>query len=260
MTRPPATMATAPGSRMSTEPFPPQSTRLGPARRVAFFDVDETLISAKSMIDFWSWWAAREPGALPPLTTLLARARLGGSRAELNQDYYRAFAGLPEARLAAAGRGWYEDYRSHPDAFVVATVSALYEHSAARHAVVLVSGSHRACLEPLAEDLGADDILCTEQLTDASGRLTGETVRPMIGEAKAEAVHTFLTKAGLSTRDCFAYGDHSSDLSLLRSVGRATVIGEDPVLLDHARREDWERLSARTGPLPRRPRGGRHTA
>ncbi|MFJ7125791.1 HAD family hydrolase [Streptomyces sp. NPDC098101] len=220
----------------------------GGGRAVAFFDVDETLIPAKSMVAFWRWWAAREPGLLPSIDALLARGREEGRRAEVNREYYRAFAGIPVAEFLAAGRRWYAEYRTGPDAFVTAALAALHEHRAAGHAVVLVSGSHRACLEQLAGELGAERLLCTEQDVGPDGRLTGGVVRPMIGEAKVAAVRAFLARSGIPARECFAYGDHSSDLPLLTGVGRAGVVGEDPVLLEHAERLGWRRLSARTGP------------
>ncbi|WP_345942878.1 HAD-IB family hydrolase [Streptomyces sp. SID486] len=215
---------------------------------MAFFDVDETLISAKSMVAFHDWRFRQARGALPSLDEVVKSAGPGASRAELNRAYYRAFAGTAVADLAAAGRQWYDEYRRGAHAFVPAAVSALREHAAAGHLVVLVSGSHHACLDPLAEELGADRLLCTELRADAAGRLTGELARPMIGPAKAEAVRALLAETGVEARDCFAYGDHSSDLPLLQSVGSATVVGEDPVLLGHAAREGWARLPASAGP------------
>jgi phosphoserine phosphatase len=103
-----------------------------------------------------------------------------------NRAYYRHFAGASAAAVRAAGRAWYADYRERPDAFVAAALRALQAHRAAGDHIVLVSGSFDACLAPLAADLGAGLVLCSDPLLAADGAYTGETGTPMIGQAKAQ--------------------------------------------------------------------------
>ncbi|MFE8938819.1 HAD family hydrolase [Streptomyces sp. NPDC007872] len=211
----------------------------------AFFDVDETLMSAKTMLSFRTWWDTRSGGDTTWLQELLHSP---SDRMEKNRAYYRRFAGVPHGLFLAAGHEWYEDHRRGPAPFVVAGLRALRRHRAADHRIVLVSGSHRACLDPIARDLGVDDVLCTELDVDEEGVLTGEIIRPMIGEAKATAVTAVLAESGTPPELCFAYGDHSSDLPLLSMVGTPMVVGEDPVLLSHARDRGWPVLPATAGP------------
>ncbi|MFE0178870.1 HAD family hydrolase [Streptomyces sp. NPDC059002] len=218
--------------------------------RVAFFDVDETLISAKSMWDFWTHWArtAADPPARCDLAEVLPDVSRQ-SREDANRAYYRLFAGVAAARLEEAGRSWYAGYRARPDAAVAATLTELRRHQRNGDRVALVSGSFPACLTPLAEDLGADLVLCTRQITDQDGLLTGEVLRPVIGEAKVAAVATALADWSVDPASCFAYGDHSSDLPMLRVVGHPVAVGADPVLVEHARRPGWRLLPALVGPL-----------
>ncbi|MFC3995594.1 HAD family hydrolase [Nocardiopsis sediminis] len=221
-------------------------------RRAAFFDVDETVISAKSMFDFLRYWMERngargEDGAEYERTAGRLRdlAHNGGlPRTEVNRAYYRLYAGVPLAELMEAGRAWYARYRERPDAFVPASLAALAAHRRSGDTVVLVSGSFPGCLEPIAADLGADLVLCTEPLAGDDGILTGEVRRPMIGEAKADAVQQTIADLGLDPADCSAYGDHATDLDMLGRVGHPSVVGEDPVLLAHARENGWPVLSA----------------
>ncbi|MEV5387726.1 HAD family hydrolase [Streptomyces sp. NPDC052721] len=233
------------------------ASRSAGIRRIAFFDVDETLITVKSMLDF----AQQAPHSLGEDKTaqpheglhrggtdLAALRRRGASRAEMNRVYYRRYAGVALARLQKAGRDWYHAYRTRPDGYITAGLAALARHRRAGHTIVLVSGSARPLLTPLAEDLGADRILCTEQLADAQGILTGEVARPMIGEAKAEAVTEVMAQLRVPTTDCFAYADHASDLDMLRAVGNPVVVGPDPVLARYARASDWPVLPADAGP------------
>ncbi|MYS41938.1 HAD-IB family hydrolase [Streptomyces sp. SID5998] len=222
---------------------------VGTRPALAFFDVDETVIAEKSLISFWEHWKSRCPawaaaGAARPPAEAQAR-----DRAELNRWYYRRYAGVPLAVLEAAGRLWYDDYRGGGSAFVRPAVDAVTAHRAAGREVVLVSGSMRPLLTPLAKDLGASAILCTELVVAAGGALTGEVQRPMIGGAKAEAATRLMRARGADPGECFAYGDHESDLSLLRAVGKPVVVGDSPRLNDAAQRFGWPVAPALRGPL-----------
>ncbi|MER6806269.1 MULTISPECIES: hypothetical protein [Streptomyces] len=70
---------------------------------IVFFDVDETLITAKSMVSFRNWWEVCHGGDRDWLAKLL---RTATGRAEQNRASYRAFAGVPGREFLAAGRRW----------------------------------------------------------------------------------------------------------------------------------------------------------
>ncbi|MFD6530633.1 HAD family hydrolase [Streptomyces sp. NPDC060184] len=216
--------------------------------RAAFFDVDETLITAKSMFDFLHSWIVDRGGEEEEYAAVMrqvhAMAASGTDRTEINRFYYRRFAGVSQRELTAAARAWYDAYRLRPDGFVRATVSALRAHVAAGDTVVLVSGSFRGCLEPLTGDLPAHRILCSEPLVDGDGLLTGEVERPMIGTAKGQALGETVRELGFAFEDCHAYGDHASDLTMLTQVGHPHAVGADPVLDEYAVRLGWDRLPA----------------
>ncbi|MGH3793849.1 MAG: HAD family hydrolase [Pseudonocardiaceae bacterium] len=219
----------------------------------AFFDVDDTLLSAKSMFVFLRHWIEQRDGDddayQKVMADIHAKVESGVHRTEINRIYYRIFAGVPFVDLLAAGRSWYRRYRESPTAFVGATLSAVIKHQARGDIVVLVSGSFQACLEPLATELGAGGVVCTEPIVDEEGRLTGEVVRPMIGENKAFGVAETIASLGLRPDDCFCYADHSSDLHMLVKVGHPSVVGKDPILLEHARCNGWPVLPADPAPL-----------
>jgi HAD superfamily hydrolase (TIGR01490 family) len=219
----------------------------------AFFDVDETLLNAKSLFEFLRFWQARQgdDGRAHDrvMTQVRDLAAAGTDRAVINRVLFRPYRGASPDELAAAGEDWYRSVRSRPAGFVRSGLDALARHRSAGHTVVLVSGSAAACLAPLARDLGADLVICTEPVVGADGRLTGEVVVPMIGEAKRRAVEEVLAGRGLDRSQCHAYGDHASDLGMLTAVGHAYAIGSDAPLLAHARARGWPVLSARPGPL-----------
>jgi HAD superfamily hydrolase (TIGR01490 family) len=222
--------------------------------RAAFFDVDETLIAAKSMFAFLRFWLAQrgDDGSDYRIAfgRLSAMASEGVDRSAINGAYYRLFAGVTLAELLDAGETWYAQLCSEPEPFVAATLAALARHRTAGHAIVLVSGSFRPCLEPLAAHVGAHTVVCTEPVVDDDGRLTGEVRRPMIGARKASAVAEVMAALAVCPAHCYAYADHASDVDMLSLVGHGVVIGRDPVLTSRAGSAGWRLLSPSRGPAP----------
>lgn len=214
-------------------------------RPIAFFDVDETLVAGKTMREFLRFH----------LGTAKADARWRGlvadaaTRVEANRRYFRLYAGTRWTDLVEAGREWYAWWSRRPDGYVSGGLRALRHHRATGHAIVLVSGSFLPCLQPLAEHLGAEAVLCTRPEVDPDGVLTG-AAEPMIGRAKAVAAHRLAANWRVPAGHCFAYGDHVSDLDLLTAVGHPTVVGDDPELARHAARHGWPRLPAHPVPAP----------
>ncbi|MFJ5233128.1 HAD family hydrolase [Kitasatospora sp. NPDC088391] len=220
-----------------------------PSRRAvtaaAFFDVDETLIGAKSMFRFLEhYWRAVGRPDRDYLDTWDRFARLpaeGVTREQSNRLFYRLFAGDEVAEVTRHGAEWFAAALARGDLWNPSGLTAFRRHRAAGHLTVLVSGSFPPCLDPLAAALGADLVLCSRP-EQADGRYTGELATPMIGETKATAARTLMATHHLDPADCHAYGDHPSDLPLLHQVGHPVVIGDDPTLTHLATRAGWTRL------------------
>jgi HAD superfamily hydrolase (TIGR01490 family) len=229
-------------------------------RTVAFFDVDETLINARSMYRFleFSLAATGRPAAeyerLRAEFTALAKA--GVAREDINRLFYRPFAGQPVAEVYQLGREWFAGERRSPAFFHLASVGALALHRGAGHLTALVSGSFPACVAPIAEAIGADAVLCTVP-DQVDGSYTGAIGRPMIGVVKAEAARGFAGAHDANIGACWAYGDHASDLELLGAVGNPVVVGDDAVLREYAETRGWRRLAPSGGfaetTVPREP-------
>lgn len=216
---------------------------------IAFFDVDETLVATKTMLSFWDFWTREtETGRFEGRQPLSPARLLSLPREEANRAYFRHFAGVPETELLAAGRRWYTAGRGTSVTFLPETLRSLDRHRRRGHRIVLVSGSLHACLDPIAEEIGADQVLCTEQAATEDGVLTGELVRPMIGDAKARAVEALLDTWDTDARVCHAYGDHPSDLPMLRMVGHPVVVGGHCGLTRIAHDQGWRVIPARPSP------------
>jgi len=219
----------------------------GNSGRAAFFDVDETLIGLKSMFDFLEFYLEQQgepPSTYHRLTAELHRMAASGSpRQEVNRHYYRFYAGHSAQRLARSGRDWFDRRLAAGGLFTAEPTARLKWHLRGGDCVMLLSGSFAACLDPIAEHLGAHWALGTRPRI-RRGDLTGEVLTPIIGPAKGRAARVTMALRGLDPAVCAAYGDHSSDLDLLRSVGQPVVVGGDPVLTEYAARVGWERIAA----------------
>ncbi|WP_037603372.1 HAD family hydrolase [Streptacidiphilus rugosus] len=222
-------------------------------RRAAFFDLDETLVAHTTLLSFLRHHLAATGRPAGEYERVVADIRQvgvrGGGREEANRAFYARFAGESVADLAACGEEWFRRQLAAGGFFHEPGVSALDRHRAEGHRTVVVSGSFFACLDPVVRHLGADAAFGTEPVVE-DGRMTGAIVEPMIGAAKGRLVASWAAKHGVDAADCFAYGDHASDLELLRAVGHPVAVGEDPVLRAHVARNGGRTLPG-VAPRPR---------
>jgi HAD superfamily hydrolase (TIGR01490 family) len=213
-------------------------------RSAAFFDIDGTLTDTTTMFDFLAHHLAAH-GRSDQYTTLQgqlrAMAQAGADRADRCRAYYQVYAGVQESSLMAEGERWFCE-RITTGGFLNPSALAAYRaHAVAGDLTVLVSGSFPACLQPLAEYLGADVLLCSRPEV-RGGRYTGAITNPMIGAAKAEAVARLATERALSLKRSHAYGDHLSDVAFMELVGSPVVVGHDPLMRRHAAVRGWRCL------------------
>ncbi|MDH6624482.1 HAD superfamily hydrolase (TIGR01490 family) [Streptomyces sp. LBL] len=220
---------------------------------LVFCDVDETLISLKSMFDFLRFQLVRRHEAEGEKRyqriagELRRQSAAGAPRAEVNRAYYRAYAGESAAEMAQLGRVWFALGAADPKFFIASTVAELARHRAAGAEVVLVSGSFAPCLDPIAERVGAVHLLCTSPTVE-NGVYTGEVPEPVIGEGKRSAVLRMLAEhPGISPLDCFAVGDHPSDFPMLDCVGHPRGVGDDPAVREYLDRRREQSASAHPG-------------
>lgn len=225
---------------------------------VAFFDVDETLLSVRTLESFLLHYLRDVPSmASPNRLRELAAQVVELDRTAFNRLYFSLWAGQPTEQVRAAGRRWYAEQSVQPDFFRPNVLQRLRQHQRHGDDVVLVSGSFDAPLLPLADAVHAACLYCTRLATD-DGRYTGLISAPMIGDDKRHAVEEYLSPREPITS--WGYGDHPSDLPLLEAVTIPVVVGPDPILTAQAEDRGWEilpiegELAPRTAPPARRPR------
>jgi len=208
----------------------------------AFFDLDGTLISLPSLEKrFFSMLRYRKLiGMRSYISWLMETARLlplGLNHVmHANKMYLRGVSVQEGASLGVP-------------AFNTEAIERVAWHAERGHLIVIVSGTlemlaKRAAREVEAE-LGARGLacrirICATRLEQNDERWTGRAVgEVMFGEAKARAIRRVAAEEGLDLRRCFAYGDSSSDLWMLESVGKPAAVNPSNDLGRIATRNDW---------------------
>ncbi len=213
---------------------------------IAFFDVDGTLSTASTMHTFLRFYLGRVGSAETDyfrwIRAIAAMSRRGYPREHINASYVKHFVGVEVGFVAELATQWLASELRTGNFYHEPVLAELRRHRRRGDRVVLVSGALSACLRVVAEDLAADEVCCAEPEV-VGGRYTGAlSGPPMIGTAKAAAAMAMIRRHGLVGTVCSAYGDHISDLPLLRMCGAPTVIAGDPQLSAVASSNGWRIL------------------
>ncbi|MCZ4324354.1 HAD family hydrolase [Pseudomonas anguilliseptica] len=215
----------------------------------AFFDVDGTLISIKSMFSFLDYLIEALlitdlPRVKEYQTALRQMITNEQPREAINSFYYRIYEGLDVERVRELGRDWYAQVSRDNNLFFARMREEISWHQRQGASIVLVSGSFAAILEPLAEELGAD-FLIAAPLEILNGRYTGHlTGHPSIGQGKADAVQAFIREHQLLAQRCYAYGDDISDIPMLEQVGYPVMVNPDANSRSLCQQRNWNIIEA----------------
>jgi putative phosphoserine phosphatase/1-acylglycerol-3-phosphate O-acyltransferase len=212
---------------------------------IAFFDFDGTLLRGDS-------------GRICALPALRAGLVPPASAARLVATYLLYGVGLRSRRdvqlagfACTAGRGLDELsaiierlHERHLRPMVSAPMrSRVAEHRARGEHTCIVTASGHFWAEPLARELGIDDVLGT-RVRLVGGRSTGEVDGEVLeGQAKVAAARRVADARGAALTDCWFYSDHTADLPLLDAVGRPVVVGPTRALAAVARARRWPIVS-----------------
>ncbi|MCC6269688.1 MAG: HAD-IB family hydrolase [Microbacteriaceae bacterium] len=223
---------------------------------MAFFDVDETLLSGRTLESFLMYYLKQEPAmASPERIRELRNDVVRLSRVAFNREYFGLWAGQSAARVREAGRSWFRDAVNQPDFFRANVIERLREHRKNGAHIVLISGSFAAPLQPITEYVEAHALYCTELEVSDSGSFTGDISSAMLGDDKRRAIDDYLARFNSEPESTWGYGDHSSDLPMLEHVRNPVVVGTDATLNSIAAERDWQVLPIEQRLAPRSPKG-----
>jgi putative phosphoserine phosphatase / 1-acylglycerol-3-phosphate O-acyltransferase len=221
-------------------------------RVTAFFDMDGTVLSGFTAFVFAQERLKKPARADLDVAAVALRFQLGVAEfPELITASGRALAGQSVTEAEdLAGRL----FRSTIAGLIYPESRALVAaHRRRGHRVVLLSAATSLQVGPVADDLGADTVLCNHLEVDGDGILTGAVRQPIIyGEGKTVAADAYAAEHGLDLAEAFFYSDGSEDLPLLEEVGHPQPLNPDKRLAREARKRGWStpRFESRGRPTP----------
>ena len=209
----------------------------------AFFDVDDTLISKKSMFSFIQSYFEHfsnekiQKQFWEEIEKLLEKDT---DWKIANKIYYSYFKHFPIADVESVARQWFLGLSANKSHFYHPNiVKTLQQHQSEGTVCVFVSGSFKELLQPIADDLGVEHILSINLERDGE-RYTGNIIPPQtIGDGKADAINLFLDARGGDAKDCYAYGDDISDVPMLSAVGNPVAVAGGRRLESYAKERGW---------------------
>jgi HAD superfamily hydrolase (TIGR01490 family) len=213
------------------------------AARIAFFDLDKTLICRNSA-PLWIRFELADGRisrwqALHALTYVL-RYSLGIT--DLDEAIRRSVAtlnGQREADLVERARTFYEDLVR--PLFRPGARAAIDVHRAAGDRLVLLTSSSNYVSERVCTDLVLDDYVCNRFEVDGDGVYTGRPIEPLCyGPGKVALAERYAADRGCRLVESTFYTDSVADLPMLEAVGRPVAVHPDPKLKRLARQRGWE--------------------
>jgi HAD superfamily hydrolase (TIGR01490 family) len=117
-------------------------------------------------------------------------------------------------------------------------VSLMDEHRLAGRDVIIVSASGSEVVEPIAQMLGADDVIATRMETEG-GKYTGVIGFYAYAANKATAIQEMAVRKGYDLGRSYAYSDSVTDVSMLEAVGHPHAVNPDKELRRRAVGSGW---------------------
>ena len=216
-----------------------------PGKRVAFFDVDNTLIRGSTIFFLGrgmyqrGFFSKRDISAFV-LANLKYRLT-GTEKAEEIEKFQNAatdfIGGHNVKEIEAIGSEIYDEYVS--PALWQGAIDIANQHLINGEEVWLVTAAPQDMAVLIAKRLGFTGALGSKaEVIDGTytGKMNGLLLH---GNQKAIAVRELADKEGIDLKNSYAYSDSHNDFPLLTAVGNPAAINPDTLLQIRAIRDNW---------------------
>ena len=214
-----------------------------------FFDLDETILNCKSLLESLRYYhfktAANEQSGEKKFQIFIDALRLyqdktKATRYEMNRYFYEHFRGIDAGKMRVLCKDWFE--KVGVKAINDRVLLEIKKHQAQNRIIAIVSGSFEECVHPIAAYLQIDHVICTKLIVK-NGLYSGDIGEPVIGRGKADRINDFVKRYNLTMKGSFAYGDHKSDISMLKLVDNPVMVGSNQFLLKHGVKHGWQHIA-----------------
>jgi HAD superfamily hydrolase (TIGR01490 family) len=202
-------------------------------RKAAFFDVDGTIISIKSLVSFVQYLEINNDAEVPLpalsifVKNLQEKLCSESQRRQLNRHYFSIYKNISHMAITRVANKWFPDVEKSEGFYIEESIKEIKRLKREGHFIVLVTGSFLPLLLTLKERLGADDIICTTPEC-IDGIYTGELIgNPCIGEYKRTRVMAYAIENNIDLSKSYAFGDDDSDLYMLQTVGNGVRVASN---------------------------------
>lgn len=224
--------------------------KMGPGgpKVAAFFDFDGTMIQGYSAGALIAHRARNfELGPDEFVRTMLAA--FGGPLDEagfkdLLSQGIRGWVGRSEDDLMELGEQLFA--REIAGALFHGAWRLVRAHQNRGHTVVIATSATRMQVQPMAQEMGIDQILCTELETEGGVLTGGIAGRPPWGDGKLAAVKEFAGRKRILLERSHAYANGDEDVPFLGSVGFPHPVNPGSDLARHASERGWQVVRFRT--------------
>jgi len=215
---------------------------------LALFDLDHTLLEGDSDVS-WAQFLIEE-GVLHPeefhAKNLWFAERYKDGTLDIHEflDFQLApLARHPRAQLDA----WHEEFMQRKIRPIIHSraLELIARHAGALRA--LVTATNRFSTEPIARELGIENLVATD-IEEVDGAFTGKPRgTPCFREGKVRRVEEWLASRGrrLDDYESWFYSDSLNDLPLLERVTHPVAVDPDATLRAHAASRGWPVISLR---------------
>ena len=212
-------------------------------KTVAFFDIDDTLICGQTQKLLISYFYKKRKVSSLFLSRIylwffLYKIGIVSKGTSLMEKAYSLAKNVKEEEFKNFVREVFnEDIKPliYPQA-----VERIDFHKKNYHEIVLISKSCKFLVDTIKDYLKVSLSIATE-LEVKNQVLTGKIKGNIIhGKEKLRVVEEIALKKDWNLKESYAYGDHISDLPLLKAVGHPIVINPDKKLEKEARKRGWK--------------------
>ena len=212
-------------------------------KKYFFVDLDETIITKKSMLSFMEFYFKKKRSYLRFYLEKYKLSRLyraGLNRSDINRAYYKIYKNACIDEVENMGKLWFSYISHNKNFFNLNVINLLQIKLQQGFTPVIISGSFSACLIPIMKEINISHAIYTNlevKENKYTGDLLGESV---IGLQKKVMALEFLKKNdGVDIIDCAACADDISDLDLLESVGEKYIVPGNHSLEKIAKDRHW---------------------
>ncbi|MEI6215887.1 MAG: HAD-IB family hydrolase [Actinomycetes bacterium] len=214
-------------------------------KRVAFFDVDNTILRGSSLFFLGrgmyqrGFFSKREISAFV-LANL--RYRMTGKEnkeeiAKIQSAACEFIGGHNVKEIETIGLEIYDEFVS--PALWQGTIEIANDHLSAGEEVWLVTATPIDMANLIAKRLGFTGALGTKAEV-CDGKYTGKMIGNLLhGKEKAIAIRELAAEKNIDLSESFAYSDSHHDIPLLTAVGHPRAINPDTLLQIRAIRDNW---------------------